>query len=210
MEDVLLDISVTVDDVLKKLNNLHVDKSAGPDNLHPKVLYEVRQSISYPLSIIFNKSLSEGVLPEEWKNAILSPIFKNKGDKKQPCNYRPVSLTCVICKVCESLIRDKLMKHLLENNLLSDCQYGFRPGRSCSIQLLEVLDHWSSLLDNFCSVDTIYLDFSRAFDTVPHERLIGKLYNLGIQGKVLDWIKCFLQIDPSELDLIIHTLLELK
>ncbi|CAG2209250.1 unnamed protein product [Mytilus edulis] len=111
MEDVLLDISVTVDDVLKKLNNLHVDKSAGPDNLHPKVLYE--------------------------------------------------------------------------NNLLSDCQYGFRPGRSCSIQLLEVLDHWSSLLDNFCSVDTIYLDFSRAFDTVPHERLIGKLYNLGIQGKVL-------------------------
>ena len=84
------------------------------------------------------------------------------------------------------------MKHLLDNNLLSDCQYGFRPGRSCSIQLLEVLDQWSELLDSSNPVDTIYLDFSKAFDTVPHERLLSKLFNLGVQGKTLEWIKCFL------------------
>ena len=84
------------------------------------------------------------------------------------------------------------MKHLLEHFLLSDCLYGFQPEWSCTIQLLEVLDHWSSLLDSSCPVDTIYLDFSRAIETVPHERLIGKLLNLGNQGKVLDWIKCFL------------------
>ena len=122
MDTFLDNIDVTVDEVLKKLSCLKTDKSAGPDSLHPKVLFEVRQSISYLLYVLFNKSLSEGVVPEDWKTAIVTPIFKNKGDKKQPCNYRPVSLTSVICKICESLIRDKVMKHLLDNNLLSDCQ----------------------------------------------------------------------------------------
>jgi hypothetical protein len=74
---------------------------------------------------------------------------KNKGDKKHACNYRPISLTSVVCKICESLIRDKMMNHLIVNNLLSDSQYDFRPGRSCAIQLLEILDEWSILLDSF-------------------------------------------------------------
>ena len=106
------------------------------------MLFEVRHKISYPLHIIFNKSLSKGILPDDWKTAILSPIFKNEGDKKHACNYRPISLTSVVCKICESLIRDKMMNHLIVtcNNLLSDSQYGFRLGRSCAIQLLEILD----------------------------------------------------------------------
>jgi len=84
------------------------------------------------------------------------------------------------------------MKHLLDNNLLSDCQYGFRTGRSCVIQLLEILDQWSQYIDSSLPVHTLYLDFSRAFDTVPHERFLTKLYNLGIHGYVLKWIKSFL------------------
>ncbi len=142
--------------------------------------------------MIFNKSLSDGIVPDDWKTSIISPIFKNKGDKKHACNYRPISLTSVVCKIYESLIRDKMMIHLTTNNLISDSQYGFRPGRSCAIQLLEVLDEWSTLLDSSNPVDTIYLDFSRAFDSVPHERLITKLFSLGIQGDLLQWIKCFL------------------
>lgn len=134
------------EEVLKKLSNLNTDKSAGPDNLHPKVLFEVRHKIRYPLHIISNKSLSKGILPDDWKTAILSPIFKNKGDKKHACNYRPISLTSVVCKICESLIRDKMMNHLIVNNLLSDSQYDFRPGRSCAIQLLEILNEWSIYL----------------------------------------------------------------
>ena len=179
---------------MKKLSNLNTDKSAGLDNLHPKVLFEVRHKISYPLHIIFNKSLFEGILPDDWKTAILSPIFKNNGDKKHgdAYIYHPISLTSVICKICESLINDKMMNHLIVNNLLSDSQYGFKPGRSCAIQLLEILDEWSILLDSSNPVDNIYLDFSRAFDSVPHERLITKLYSLGFQGKLLDWINCFL------------------
>lgn len=84
------------------------------------------------------------------------------------------------------------MKHLIDNNLLSECQYGFRPGRSCTIQLLEILDHWSELLDYSFPIDAINLDFSKAFDTVPYERLLCKLFNIGVQGKILEWIKCFL------------------
>jgi hypothetical protein len=92
------------------------------------------------------------------------------GDQKHACNYRPISLTSVVCKICESLIRDKMMNHLIVNNLFSDSQYGFRLGISCAIQLLEILDEWSILLDSSNPVDNIYLDLCRAFDSVPRER----------------------------------------
>lgn len=94
MESLLSDMSVTSEDILKKLNSLRTDKSADPDNIHPKVLSEIKLSICHPLTLLFNKSLSEGTLPHEWKSGILSPIFK-KGDKQQVVNYRPVSLTSV-------------------------------------------------------------------------------------------------------------------
>ena len=180
--------------MLKKLSNLNTDKSAGLDNLHPKVLFEVRHKISYPLHIIFNKSLFEGILPDDWKTAILSPIFKNNGDKKHgdAYIYHPISLTSVICKICESLINDKMMNHLIVNNLLSDSQYGFKPGRSCAIQLLEILDEWSILLDSSNPVDNIYLDFSRAFDSVPHERLITKLLQSWFSREIVGLDKLFL------------------
>lgn len=187
----LEDIEIRPVDVLKKLKELKTDKSPGHDGLHPKVLHETREAICQPLCDIFNKSISEGEVPSDWRKAVVTPIFK-KGDKQLPGNYRPVSLTSILCKVCESLIRDKLMEHLNDNNLLSEDQYGFRPGRSCTTQLLEVLEHWSALMDSSFPIDVIYLDFSKAFDTVPHERLLHKLYTLGIHGNVLTWIQSFL------------------
>ncbi|CAG2187314.1 unnamed protein product [Mytilus edulis] len=187
----LNDINICQEDVLKKLNKLKTDKSAGPDGLHPKVLYEVRHAICYPLFLIFNKSIKEGKVPDDWKNAIVSPIFK-KGKKLKPGNYRPVSLTSVVCKICESIIRDNIMKFILTNNLFTSSQYGFRPGRSCVTQLLEVLDEWSELIDSGFPLDSIFLDFSKAFDTVPHQRLFLKLEKLGIKGCILNWIKSFL------------------
>ncbi|CAC5401944.1 unnamed protein product [Mytilus coruscus] len=155
--------------VLKKLNKLKIDKSAGPDGLHPKVLYEVRHAIFYPLFKIFDKSIKKGKVPDDWKNAIVSPIFK-KGKKLSPGNYRPVSLTSVVCKICESIIRDNTMKYILMNNLFTSSQYGFQPGRSCVTQLLEVLDEWSDLIDNGFPLDSIYLDFPRHL-IPPHQRL---------------------------------------
>ena len=99
-----------------------------------------------------------------------------KGDKKQPDNYRPVSFTCVVCKTMESLVRDKLMSHMERNKLFSEHQFWFRSVHSCATQLLRVLEDWSKALDCYENVDVIYLDFRKTFDTVPHARLINKLF----------------------------------
>ena len=106
--------------------------------------------------------------------------------------YRPVSLTSVTCKVLESLIRDHILAHLSNNNLLSPHQHGFIPHRSCNTQLVNVMDQWTSSIQSGIPIDVIYFDFRKAFDTVPHSRLLLKLAAYGISGNVLKWIKSFL------------------
>ena len=177
--------------MLKKLNDLKMDKSPGPDGLHPRVLREAREVLCIPLSILFNKSLEESTLPSDWKDSHVTPIFK-KGPRNQSSNYRAVSLTAVVCKLCESIVRDAVMDHLLANNLLSDCQHGFVPRRSCVTQLLVMLDMWTRILDDYGTIDTAYLDFCKAFDVVPHERLLRKMEGYGICGKIGGWIRDFL------------------
>jgi len=121
----------------------------------------------------------------------VTAIFK-KGSKSEPGNYRPVSLTCIICKVLESVVRDAIVSHFSENNLYTNCQHGFRKKRSCVTQLLHVMEEVTSFLDEGNSVDIIYFDFKKAFDTVPHNRLLTKLAAYGICGNILNWIKNFL------------------
>ena len=129
--------------------------------------------------------------PSQWKEANVTPIFK-KGDKRNPGNYRPVSLTSIPCKIMEKIIRDKIFLQLEENNLLSPCQHGFVSKRSCITNLLGVLDHWTSILDEGTPVNAIYLDFSKAFDSVPHMRLLKKLKAYVVASNVKDWISHFL------------------
>ena len=174
-----------------KLKSLKPSKSPGPDGIHPRVLRELADVIADPLKQIFDKSLSEGKLPSEWKDAEVRPIFK-KGDKTAPGNYRPVSLTSVVCKVFESFIRDALYNHLVNNKLLSTEQFGFCKGRSCLTQLLATIYDWFLNLDNNIPVDAVYLDLRKAFDTVPHQRLLNKLNAYGIQGLLHNWIEDFL------------------
>ncbi len=100
-----------------------------------------------PLQIIFNKSLQEGLLPSDWKKARISAIYKNKGDKKIAGNYRPVSLTSILCKTLEAVIRDHIIDFMKKNNLFSSKQYGFLSGRSTTLQLLAVMDAWTEALD---------------------------------------------------------------
>ena len=97
-------------------------------------------------------------------------------------NYRPISLASVCSKLMQKIIRDKLMDYMESNNHFSDHQHGFRPGRSCTTQLLEVCDKWTEDLDNKNSVDVIYLDYQKAFDSVPYQRLLLKLKGYGIGG----------------------------
>ena len=184
-------LQISRDSVISLLNKLKTDTSPGPDQIHPKILYEIRNEIVEPLTYIFNKSLSESELPSDWKNATVVPIFK-KGKKNLASNYRPISLTSVICKLLEKFVRNKLLDHLIQNNLICDEQFGFIPGRSCSLQLLDIMEIWTKSIDEKIPVDVIYTDFAKAFDTVSHRELLYKLQNLGITGKLLKWIQNFL------------------
>ena len=184
-------VEITVDGVLGKLKNLNVNKSQGPDQIHPRVLFEARNEIVAALVIIFQRTLSHHTLPSDWKSAHVTPLFK-KGSRSLPANYRPVSLTSVVCKICESLLKDSIMKYMMSNNLLSANQYGFVSGRSCVSQLVDVFDDWTKAWDAGNGVDVIYTDFMKAFDKVPHERLLVKLKSYGIVGDVLEWIRQFL------------------
>ena len=128
----------------------------------------------------------------EWKEANVSAIHK-KGNRNQPSNYRPISLTSIVCKTMEKIIRDQLIKYMEANTLFSEYQHGFRSGRSCITQLIEAIEMWTEEVDMRNSVDVIYLDFQKAFDTVPHQRLLKKLSAYGIQGKLYSWIEDFLK-----------------
>jgi len=183
-----INISFTTDIIVKKLK---ITKSAGPDGFHPRVLSEISPSIKLLLSIICTQSYDEGCLPSDWKNSHITPVHK-KGSKVVPGNYSLVSLTSVIGKMMESMIRDSLVKYMMENNLFCDQQHGFVSGRSCVTQLLVTLELWTELLDSGAPIDVIYWDFQKGFDTVPHQRLLRKLKAYGITGKVLEWIQDFL------------------
>lgn len=187
----LCNITFTVEEVLGHLNNLNINKSCGPDELHPRVLKELASVIAEPLSNIFNSSMNSGTLPSDWKLANISPVFK-KGNKCEVKNYRPISLTSIICKIMEKIIKDKIVKHLTNNKIISPNQHGFLQGRSCITNLLEMLDECTALLDTGECVDVLYTDFQKAFDSVPHSRLLCKCKAVGIQGKLLAWIKAFL------------------
>ena len=130
----------------------------------------------------------EGTVPPEWKLANLAPVFK-KGSKGNAGNCRPVYLTCVLCKVMESILRDEIVIHLSNYNLIRPSKHGFMAGKSCLTNLLEYLKELTSLVDKGHSVDIVYLDFAKAFNKVPQRRLIAKCHGLGIRGKVLAWIE---------------------
>ena len=185
------DIFCTEEEVLQKLNSLKPNKSCGPDKMHPMVLLQTKDVCVTPLTIIFNKSLSEGVIPTDWKMAQITALHK-KGDRSNPNNYRPISLTSVACKVLESIIRDHIEKHMAQHKLFSQHQYGFRSGRSCNSQLLDAMNDWTFAVNNNQDVDIILLDFAKAFDSVSHCRLLSKLKSYGIIGNTLTWIKAFL------------------
>ena len=185
-------INITVPGVEKLLKNLKPGKAAGPDNVSPRVLKELAETIADPLTRIFRKSLSEGSVPADWKHANVSPIFK-KGQKYDPANYRPISLTCIASKVMEHVICSNLMQHASRNSIFYALQHGFRDRRSCETQLLEFVQDVVTNMQDGAQSDVCVLDFSKAFDKVGHQRLIEKLKWYGIRGSVNHWIADFLR-----------------
>ena len=184
-------IRVHVDDVYQLLSNIQQHKASGPDNLPARFLREVAYEISPVLSVIFQASLDQGVLPSIWKTAKVVPIHK-KGIKSDPCNYRPVSLTCICCKILEHIVYSSISDHLASFNILCNEQHGFCNKRSCETQLITTVNDFAKCLNQKGQCDVLLLDFSKAFDKVPHSRLYYKLQHYGIDGPVLLWVKSFL------------------
>jgi hypothetical protein len=161
-------IKITQDGVAKLLRNINPSKASGPDNIPNIVLKQCADHLAPALTIIFKRSIDHGNLPNDWLNANVSCIFK-KGDKHAVENYRPVSLTSVPCKLLEHIICGHMMKHLEKHNVLTSLNHGFRSGYSCETQLVVTKHDMLQSFDKGKQVDIGILDFSKAFDTVPHE-----------------------------------------
>ena len=182
---------ITTEKVRRKIKKLKPHSAAGPDGITPKLLQNCIEEISPVLAMIYRKSMVQGVVPEEWRQANVIPIFK-KGKKSDPGNYRPVSLTSVACKMMESIVKDDLMAHLERNRLINKSQHGFMRNRSCTTNLLEFLEVITEAADSGKNIDVIYLDFAKAFDKVPTERLLRKLRAHGVEGRMASWIRAWL------------------
>ena len=185
------DIDVTISDTAKSVRLVPDKLSRTPDGIPAYFLKRVAPSMLVVLTHLFNLTFSKEAIPFQWRCAIVSPIYK-KGSRDISSNYRPVSLTCVLCRVLEHIIVEKLHAHLYTNNLLSSNQFGFLPGKSSCPQLLCVLSDWFKNHDANNTIEVIYTDIAKAFDNVSHPKLISVLISFGIQCNVLQWIKSFL------------------
>ena len=187
------DLKITEFGVFKLLDKIDVSKASGPDCIPGRILQNLARELAPVLHFIFEQSLNTGDLPAEWTLANVAPIFK-KGSKLQAVNYRPVSLTCISCKLFEHIVCKHILGHLEDHEILTDLQHGFRSGRSCESQLITTFHDIASAYNKKGSqIDIAVLDFSKAFDTVPHEGLLSKLKHYGIDDKIWLWISNFLK-----------------
>ena len=184
-----IDLSCTrIKNILSKLN---VNKAIGPDGIHGRVLKNCSNALSYPLSILFKLSFYTSTIPLEWKFVHIVPIHK-KGSKADVENYRPISLTSLIMKTLEKIIRDELMFRCKES--VDNRQHGFLPGKSCCTQLVGFCDSLAISLNNNVRSDVIYFDFAKAFDSVNHDLILEKLKSLfNINGFLLGFLKAYLK-----------------
>ena len=173
------------------LASLNCSKSFGPDSIHPKLLVALSDNNEFinAVTTLFNECYIKGNIPSVWKTAYVAPLHK-KGSKLEAKNYRPISLTSILCKTYERLLREHIFNFV--EPLISSSQHGFLNGKSCLSNLLESLDLMNDILAEGNCIDIFYLDFQKAFDTVPHGRLLTKLENYGITGKTLVAISDFL------------------
>ena len=184
-------IEISINGILKLLYNLKPGKAAGPDKIRPLILKELRVELAPIIKVIFERSLETGKLPTDWCKANVTPIYK-KGDKSLASNYRPISLTCILCKVLEHILASNIVRHLDGQGLMYDLQHGFREKRLCETQLIMLVEDLARNAGLGKQTDLILLDFSKAFDKVNHSKLIWKLHNYGIRSNVLNWIVAFL------------------
>ncbi|KAL0881298.1 hypothetical protein ABMA27_001181 [Loxostege sticticalis] len=178
--------SCTIRQLLSKLDPA---KSAGPDHLPAYFLIQCADSLTFPISLLFKRSLLESYVPKLWKLAFITPVHKS-GSKIDIDNYRPISKLCIISKVFEKIVYDQLYNTV--KNSFSDYQHGFLRKRSTVSNLVLLNDYVTHSMDNGRQVDVIYTDYSKAFDRIDHNLLLGKLQDIGIRGDLLRWFSSYI------------------
>ena len=184
-------LQISISCVLDQLNKLNPYKAQGPDGIPPWFLNTYATQLAPMFHNIFQLSVDSSQVPEAWENVNVTAIFKN-GSRTEAANYRPISLTSVASKFLEHIIHSHVMKHLELHNILTDSQHGFRAKRSTETQLIQTIHDISKSLDKKETVDMAVLDLTKAYDKVPHKRLIHKLNYYGISGSIATWIETFL------------------
>ena len=171
---------------------LKAKKSCGDDKIQPKIVKENAVEFSPLITHIINLSFENGTVPSKLKLAKVIPILKKKNAREDPGNYRPISLLSSINKIMEKIMHKQLSKFLKRYEILYDYQFGFREGHSTTLALIEIVDNILYGMDHGKHVAGIYMDLSKAFDTVYHEILFQKLQHYGIRGLPLQWFKSYL------------------
>ena len=184
-------INITKVDVETRLKKINPNKSTGPDGVPPRLLKETYAVLSHPLTLLFQKSLNTKSIPQDWKEAYITPVHKGSS-RDEASNYRPISLTSGVGKLLEGIVNSAIIEHLNANKLLSPSQHGFRPSRSVDTNLIDAYEHVTELMDTGSPVDMILLDLAKAFDKVCHRRLNSKLHAIGLHDEVINWTMQFL------------------
>ena len=181
------DISITEPDVYTALASLDPSKAHGIDAIGPRILKYCAAALCQPIHHLFMLSLSQHYIPEEWRIHTIIPIFKS-GDRSSVLCYRPISLLCSISKVLERIIYNAIVKFTTQ--YISLTQFGFLKNHSSQQQLLLFLSNF--MRPSSSPIDVVYLDFKKAFDSVPHNELLVKLWSFGITGNLWNWFKGYL------------------
>ena len=182
---------ITYQEISHAISQLKSSVSQTPDLIPSLYIKKTALNLLRPLHILFNYSVSSGEIPSIWKKGIIVPIYK-KGKTNDPKNYRPISLTSVVCRLLEKIIHKYIAFHIMNNNIISEAQHGFISGRSTQTQQLNFLNTLTQTFDNKIQMDIIYLDFSKAFDKVSHCKLMYVLNSLKIDFKITNWISNYL------------------
>lgn len=178
--------------VLRHLLQLSPSKSTADNFCSNLILRECAPLISSSLAYLFNLSISTSSFPSAWKQAIVTPLFKQRGSRSDPSNYRPVSLLPAVGKVLDSIQSSRLLKYFLKHQLISNHQFGFLPGKSTVQQLIYVIDKWCRSCECGEAVHAVFLDFMKAFDRVWHHGLLHKLQANGIMYESVAWLRSYL------------------
>lgn len=177
--------------VARVLKSMRPKIASGPDGISSRILRGCLPSICLPLANLFKLSLSSGRVPSDWKLSNVVPIPKG-GDDGLASNYRPISLLSLSSKVLERLIHNALLEHVLVNDLISGKQFGFRPGASTQEAILSATREWHEALEERNSVLCVFLDVSKAFDSLPHHLVLQSLVRVGVSGCLYDWFVDYL------------------